>query len=131
MLVASLKPIRKWSVPLYGTYMLALVRALCEGEMRLMGTDRLHAIATGADPAVASAAACLCAELAAARWSNPEEARADFPKAVTRGSKLEIPLDDENRVVLLVNYRLATILVEFAGPVGAATAILRKTRKNA
>lgn len=99
--------------------------------MRLMGTDRLHAIATGADSALSSAAACLHAELAAARWADPEEAAADFPKAVTRGSRLDIPLDDENRVVLLVNYRLATVLVEFAGPVGAATAKLRKTRKKA
>lgn len=97
-----------------------------------MGTDRLHEIATGADPALASAAACLRAELAAARWSDPEEAAADFPKAVRRGSRLEIRLDDENRVVLLVNYRLATILVEFAGSIGTAApaAKLRKTRKN-
>jgi hypothetical protein len=99
--------------------------------MRLMGTNRLHAIATGTDPALASAAACLRAELAAARWSDSEEAAAAFPKAVTRGSSLEIPLDDENRVVVLVNYGLATVLVEFAGPVGVAAAKLRKTRKNA
>ena len=98
--------------------------------MRLMGTDRLHGIATGADPALASAAACLRAELAAARWSDPEEAAADFPKAVMRGSRLEILLDDENCVVLLINYRVATVLVEFAGPVGAATK-LRNIRKNA
>jgi len=97
----------------------------------MMGTNRLHAIATGADPALASATACLRAELVAARWSDPEEAAAAFPNAVTRGSRLEIPLNDENHVVLQVNYRLATILVEFAGPVGAAAAKLRKTRKNA
>jgi hypothetical protein len=99
--------------------------------MRMMGTNRLHAIATGADPVLASAAACLHSELVAARWSHPEEAAAAFPNAVTRGSRLEIPLNDENCIVLQVNYRLATILVEFAGPVGAAAAKLRKTRKNA
>lgn len=99
--------------------------------MRLMGTDRLHAIATGADPALALAAACLRAELAAARWLDPEDAAADFPKSVTRGSRLVIPLDAETRVVLLVNYPSATVLVEFVGSVDAMAAKLRKMRKNA
>lgn len=111
--------------------MLAFTRGLCERAMRLMGIDKLHAIANAANPGLASAAACLRAELAAARWSHPEEAAADFPMAVTQGSRVEIPLDDEHRVVLLVNYRLAIVLVEFAGPVDAAAAKLKKTRKNA
>lgn len=94
--------------------------------MRLMGTDRLHVIATGADSALATAAACLHAELAAANWSDPKEAAADFPKAVTRNSRLKIPLGDDNCVVLLVNYRLATVLVESVGPVGTTAGKLKR-----
>lgn len=84
--------------------------------MRLMGTDKLHALAIVEGHALAHAAACLAAELAAARWTHPDDAAADFPKAIFRGHRMVIRLPDRHSAVLVINYRLGIALVESAGP---------------
>ena len=95
--------------------MLAFAQPVCKNTMKLMGMDKLHALALGEDKPLAHAAACLAAELAAARWSHRDEAAADFPKAIFRDQRMVIRLADRHSVVLVICYRLGIALVESAG----------------
>jgi len=83
--------------------------------MRLMGIGKLHALATSANGAVASAATSLGAELVTFEWNCADEAAADYPNARFAGHLIEIGLPEDNCAVVAVNYRAGVALIEFAG----------------
>lgn len=96
-----------------------------------MGTDKLHALATGEDPALALAARCLKVELASARWADASQAAADFPKATFQGARVRIPLTVGHSAALTVHYGLGIILIVRAGPDPIPPSKHTKTRKKA
>lgn len=100
--------------------------------MRLMGTGKLHALATSGDRALAGAIAALRAELAAAEWANAEDAAETYPNARFRRHRIEITLPAAHCAVVAVNYQAAAVLVEFAGRQDdRPPSLSRKPRKQA
>lgn len=100
--------------------------------MRLMGTGKLHTLATSGDRALAGAVAALRAELAAAEWADADDAAETYPNARFRGHRIEIALPAGHCAVVAVNYPAMVVLVEFAGRKDdLPPALSRKSRKQA
>ncbi len=84
--------------------------------MRLIGGPELQMLTRGADPELRGAALALAAELRAASWRSPGEARQAFPRAECTDDRLTVFLDDRHCAVVLISYEKGVALIEFAGP---------------
>lgn len=97
--------------------------------MRLIGRPDLMRLARGSNPLLRDAVLALAAELEAASWRTPEEARVAFPSAVVDGGGLTIDLDGRHCVVVAISYEKGVALVESAGP-GAGRRVAGATQRG-
>lgn len=90
--------------------------------MKLMGSGKLHVLATDGNRVLAGAAQSLHAELCVADWADSRDAAKSFPCAQGDANRFSIDLPDDHCAVIVVNYSSQIVLVEFAGPRDASTA---------